>query len=193
MSEPVGPDYRSLWLDLLAAESPDALRPRAPLDGDTQCDIAIVGAGFSGLWSAYYLAVAEPSLRIVVAERDIAGSPGRYARRLGIDAVCRATRATNEAVDEIARVPGSGPSGRGRRARGRSWRCESAVEGAVAAGAHKTRAGAADIARTQQLGSDRRSTARRSTNDDRGARRACPPRSRSESAVAAAVAYGQRA
>lgn len=123
MAEHVSADYRSrsLWLDLLAADSPDALRPRPPLDGDTQCDVAIAGAGLTGLWTAYYLAVADPSLRIVVAERDIAGfgasgrnggwasagiagSPSRYARRHGIDAVRRATRATNDAVDEIGRV-----------------------------------------------------------------------------------------
>ena len=34
----------------------------------------------------------------------IAGSPGRYARTHGVDAVRRATRATNDAVDQIGRV-----------------------------------------------------------------------------------------
>jgi glycine/D-amino acid oxidase-like deaminating enzyme len=36
-------------------------------------DIAIVGAGFTGLWSAYYLKRAKPSLRIVVLEAEQAG------------------------------------------------------------------------------------------------------------------------
>lgn len=46
---------------------------RAPLDGDTQCDIAIVGAGYTGLWTAYYLKKSDPSLRIVILEREFAG------------------------------------------------------------------------------------------------------------------------
>jgi glycine/D-amino acid oxidase-like deaminating enzyme len=64
-------DYRglSLWLDRL----PGSLRPREPLAGDEEADIAIVGAGFTGLWTAYYLQRADPSLRIVLLEREIAG------------------------------------------------------------------------------------------------------------------------
>ncbi|HWJ51482.1 MAG TPA: FAD-dependent oxidoreductase, partial [Solirubrobacteraceae bacterium] len=47
--------------------------PRAPLPGPTEADVAIVGAGYTGLWTAYYLARAQPSLRIVVIERETAG------------------------------------------------------------------------------------------------------------------------
>ena len=45
-------DYRrlSLWFDQLA----EPLTPRAPLTGPTDVDVAIVGAGFTGLWTAYY-------------------------------------------------------------------------------------------------------------------------------------------
>jgi len=46
---------------------------RAPLPGPTEADVAIVGAGYTGLWSAYYLKRAEPALRIVVLERERAG------------------------------------------------------------------------------------------------------------------------
>jgi glycine/D-amino acid oxidase-like deaminating enzyme len=46
---------------------------RAPLPGPTQADVAIVGAGYTGLWAAYYLKRARPSLEIVVLERDQAG------------------------------------------------------------------------------------------------------------------------
>ena len=60
---------RSLWLDGV----PSPLAPRAPLPGDLQCDVAIVGAGFTGLWTAYHLARAAPDTRIVVIEREIAG------------------------------------------------------------------------------------------------------------------------
>src|ERR1700751_206851 len=46
---------------------------RAPLQGSLEADVAIVGAGFTGLWTAYYLARADPSLHIVVLEREFAG------------------------------------------------------------------------------------------------------------------------
>ena len=51
----------------------DSLVPRPPLAADLDVDVAIVGAGFTGLWTAYYLAAADPSLRIAVIEREIAG------------------------------------------------------------------------------------------------------------------------
>ena len=35
--------------------------------------MCIVGAGFTGLWTAYYLKQAQPDLRIVVLEREFAG------------------------------------------------------------------------------------------------------------------------
>src|SRR5688572_25964044 len=51
----------------------DSLMPRPPLPGDLDLDVAIVGAGFTGLWTAYYLAKADPSLRIAVLEAQVAG------------------------------------------------------------------------------------------------------------------------
>jgi glycine/D-amino acid oxidase-like deaminating enzyme len=95
--------------------------PRERLSGDHACDVAIVGAGFGGLWTAYYLKQADPSLRVTVVEAEIAGfgaagrnggfvSPGiagsgaRYARVAGWDSVRRAERETQHAVDEIGRV-----------------------------------------------------------------------------------------
>ena len=64
-------DYRSvsLWFDQLG----EPLTPRPALDRDLDVDVAIVGAGFTGLWTAYYLQAAEPALRIALLERDIAG------------------------------------------------------------------------------------------------------------------------
>ncbi|RAZ91920.1 FAD-dependent oxidoreductase [Mesorhizobium hawassense] len=47
--------------------------PRPPLPGDIEADVAIVGAGYTGLWTAYYLKKAKPSLRIVLLERESAG------------------------------------------------------------------------------------------------------------------------
>ena len=37
------------------------------------CDVAIVGAGFTGLWTAYYLLRADPSLHVVVLEAEHVG------------------------------------------------------------------------------------------------------------------------
>jgi glycine/D-amino acid oxidase-like deaminating enzyme len=47
--------------------------PRPPLPGSTAVDVAIVGAGYTGLWSAFYLKRARPSLRIAVLEAEQAG------------------------------------------------------------------------------------------------------------------------
>ncbi len=108
---------RSLWLGGIDAP----LTPRASLGGDVACDVVIIGAGFTGLWTAYYLKRLQPDLRIIVVEREIAGfgpsgrnggwasafiagSPGVYERRSGRDAVLRAERETFSAVTEIGRV-----------------------------------------------------------------------------------------
>lgn len=61
----------SLWWDTL----PEALRAPvgAPLPGDRDADVAIVGAGYTGLWTAYYLQRADPSLRIAILDAEVAG------------------------------------------------------------------------------------------------------------------------
>ncbi len=55
------------------ASVPGSLNPRASLQSDRQADVAIVGAGYTGLWTAYYLKRQKPSLRIVLLESEIAG------------------------------------------------------------------------------------------------------------------------
>ena len=52
---------------------PDELEPRASLEGDAETDVAIVGGGLTGLWTAYYLHEHDPALRITVIEKEIAG------------------------------------------------------------------------------------------------------------------------
>src|SRR5258707_13764912 len=66
-----GDEYRrlSFWHDTV----PGPLHPSPSLDGDTDADVAIAGAGLTGLWTAYYLSMADPGLRIVLCEREIAG------------------------------------------------------------------------------------------------------------------------
>ena len=112
-------DYRSLslWLD----DHPDPLDPRPPLAGDTQVDVAIVGGGYTGLWTAYYLLRLDPSLRIIVVEREIVGfgasgrnggwcvgelaaGPDRHERVAGNDAAHRFLGELSDTVDEVGRV-----------------------------------------------------------------------------------------
>ncbi len=54
-------------------DSGDDLTPRLPLGGSTQVDVAIVGGGFSGLWTAWYLLARDPSLRVLVIEARTVG------------------------------------------------------------------------------------------------------------------------
>lgn len=63
--------YRGLsyWFDSL----PGPLESRPPLDGDLEVDVAVIGAGYTGLWTAYYLAKSDPGLKVAVLERETAG------------------------------------------------------------------------------------------------------------------------
>ena len=61
--------HLSLWHE--TAE--DDWSPRPALPGDTEADVAVVGAGFTGLWTAYYLLREDPTLRVVVLEAETAG------------------------------------------------------------------------------------------------------------------------
>ena len=60
----------SYWLET----ANDDLTPRPPLDGSVSADVAILGAGMTGLWTAHELLKREPGLRIVLLEREIAAS-----------------------------------------------------------------------------------------------------------------------
>ena len=55
----------SLWHEQVG-EAGDPLVPTDVLEGDTDADVCIVGAGYTGLWTAYYLARADPGRRIAV-------------------------------------------------------------------------------------------------------------------------------
>ena len=59
----------SLWMDQLQ----EPLTPRAALQAEIHADVAIIGAGYTGLWTAYYLKRQAPQLRIVILESEIAG------------------------------------------------------------------------------------------------------------------------
>jgi glycine/D-amino acid oxidase-like deaminating enzyme len=47
--------------------------PRAALQRSEEVDVAILGAGYTGLWTAYYLLRTRPEWRVAVVEREIAG------------------------------------------------------------------------------------------------------------------------
>ncbi|MEV8508387.1 FAD-binding oxidoreductase [Actinoplanes sp. NPDC051475] len=106
----------SFWLGSLGP-----LTRRAPLPGDTTADVAIVGGGYTGLWTAYYLAVAAPHLRIVVLEAEYCGfgasgrnggwcsglfpvGSDRLARRYGAGPAEALHRHLVDTVDEVGRV-----------------------------------------------------------------------------------------
>ncbi|MEM1411504.1 MAG: FAD-binding oxidoreductase [Pseudomonadota bacterium] len=60
---------QSYWLDTV----PGRLDPRPALDRDATADVVIVGAGYTGLWTAYYLKTHAPHLDVAICEADIAG------------------------------------------------------------------------------------------------------------------------
>jgi glycine/D-amino acid oxidase-like deaminating enzyme len=64
---------RSLWSDSVTPRSSSTQPGRGLLAGDTDVDVAIVGGGFTGLWTAHHLKAADPSLRIAVLEAEHVG------------------------------------------------------------------------------------------------------------------------
>ena len=108
---------RSLWLDQLD----DPIRLRPTLAGPTDADVVIVGAGYTGLWTAWSLLRADPSIRVLVIERERVGfgasgrnggwCVGELAGGLhgaiavaGPEAGTAMTRAIMDTVDEVGRA-----------------------------------------------------------------------------------------
>ncbi|WIM98860.1 FAD-binding oxidoreductase [Actinoplanes oblitus] len=106
----------SFWLESLGP-----VERRSALPGDRDADVAVVGGGYTGLWTAYYLARARPDLRIVVLEAEFCGfgasgrnggwasglfpvSEATLTRRCGADAAKAMHAALADAVDEIGRT-----------------------------------------------------------------------------------------
>src|SRR3712207_7096742 len=95
----------SFWLHQLG---PIARRP-APA-GDRTADVAVVGGGYTGLWTAYYLARAAPELRIVVLEAAYCGfgasgrNGGWCSALFPVDVTAAMQDALNDTVDEVGRV-----------------------------------------------------------------------------------------
>ncbi len=107
----------SFWLETCG----DDLTPRPPLNGSIDVDVAILGAGFTGLWTAYYLLQKQPSLKIAILEAEIAGfgasgrnggwcfagfpiSPLPLLEKYGYDAARQISLEMYRAVDEVGRI-----------------------------------------------------------------------------------------
>src|SRR3954469_19411425 len=99
----------------------DLATRRPPLPGPTEADVAVVGGGFTGLWTAYSLVRRDPGLRVVVLEAEHAGfgasgGNGGWVSGLlpvSLDAVAAASsragalawqRAADATVDEVLRT-----------------------------------------------------------------------------------------
>ncbi len=119
MDTPLAGDFRrlSFWHETV----PDDLTPRPALAGDLDVDVAIIGGGLTGLWTAWYLLARDPTLSIAVLERQIAGfgasgrnggwvsalfprSTSSLERRHGRDAALALRRAMVATVDEVGRA-----------------------------------------------------------------------------------------
>jgi glycine/D-amino acid oxidase-like deaminating enzyme len=92
--------------------------PRPALPGSREADVCIVGAGFTGLWTAYELRRADPSLDVVVLEAEVAGfgasgrnggwvvgelagKPETWAARGGREGLLAQAAAIQATVDEV--------------------------------------------------------------------------------------------
>jgi glycine/D-amino acid oxidase-like deaminating enzyme len=107
--------HRSYWLR--EALSADPGEPCPPLTGDTRADVVIIGGGYTGLWTAYFLKERNPAVDVVVLEADICGGgpSGRNGGFLtgwwdelpalvelyGEDAAIRACRAMGKGVHAV--------------------------------------------------------------------------------------------
>jgi glycine/D-amino acid oxidase-like deaminating enzyme len=108
-----------LWDDTLSEGS--RFRPSARPAWQSQADVVIVGAGLTGLWTAYYLSRLDPQMSVMVLERDTVGfgASGRnggwcsavlpmslsaLARRHGKSAAQRLQIEMHDTVDQVIEV-----------------------------------------------------------------------------------------
>jgi len=107
----------SFWLETCG----DDLTQRPSLQKSIEVDVAILGGGYTGLWTAYYLLRQNPRLKVAILEKEIVGfgasgrnggwcsskfpvTPAMLTQRYGIDAARSLMLAMCDSVDEIARI-----------------------------------------------------------------------------------------
>jgi glycine/D-amino acid oxidase-like deaminating enzyme len=107
---------RSWWLEETLTDPDLAGDDAPPLDRDVTADVVIVGGGYTGMWSAYFLKERQPDLDVVLLEQDICGGGpsgrnggflnafydelGLLVRRFG-DEGRRAAEMAARSIDEI--------------------------------------------------------------------------------------------
>jgi glycine/D-amino acid oxidase-like deaminating enzyme len=64
---------RSWWLREALAHPDFAGDPCPPLAEDVTADVAILGGGYTGMWTAYHLKERDPAIDVVIVEQDICG------------------------------------------------------------------------------------------------------------------------
>lgn len=133
---------RSFWLQDAGAQA-----ATLPLAGEDSCDVAIIGGGYAGLWTALRLRDEAPDLKITVLEADICGggASGRnggqihtwfaeidlLTRLCGPEEALALCRATADAVEELAAMQAAGTLACDLRLDGWMWTASSrAQEGA---------------------------------------------------------------
>ncbi|MCJ8520329.1 glycine/D-amino acid oxidase-like deaminating enzyme [Pseudorhizobium tarimense] len=136
---------RSYWLQNIGADA-----VTSPLQGSSDCDVAIVGGGYAGLWTALRIKEKSPDTRITVLEADFCGSgaSGRNGGQVhswfaeldmlhtlvGEDDALMLCRATADAIEELDQLQASGAIDMDLRLDGWLWTASStAQEGAWAA------------------------------------------------------------
>ncbi|MEZ6841056.1 FAD-dependent oxidoreductase [Acinetobacter baumannii] len=98
------------------------LMKRPSLNTEIDADVVIIGAGYTGLWTAYYLLKTSPSLRVVILERNMPDLehqvvmevgllpyfqfhyPSKVAKNSSHQSALFLQQVMNETVDEIGQI-----------------------------------------------------------------------------------------
>src|SRR5699024_3732042 len=107
----------NFWMNI----NPSETETRPQLNQSTTVDVTILGAGFTGLWIAYYLKENDPSLEIAILEKEFVGfgasgrnggwcspkfpvTPEMLIKKFGHNATKELQKSMFDAVDEVERV-----------------------------------------------------------------------------------------
>jgi glycine/D-amino acid oxidase-like deaminating enzyme len=147
---------RSFWLQDIDADA-----ATEPLEGTEHADVAIVGGGFTGLWTALRIRALAPEMRVIILEADLCGSgaSGRNGGQVhswfaeldqisavvGIEEARQLCADTVDAIAELEQLQRQGSIDMDLRLDGWLWTASSiAQEGAWARAAAMTEAAGAD-------------------------------------------------